>query len=315
VRGRWFDSFVIVDWSAAARPARGRDSIWIACLDGDDTTPTVTNPPTRAAAVHLLRAMLSERTDQRVLVGVDFPLGCPAGLVAALGGDRWDDLWALLADRLHDDERNGNDRFRLASELNAALGAGPGPFWGCPTAQAGPTLSTRKVHAIPSPTPTGDLAEFRLTEARLRAAGRRPFSVWQLLGVGSVGSQLLVGLPALQRLRLDPDLGPRVRVWPFETGLDPGLAPDPDADLGVGTEPGSSATVGAPIVIAEVWPSLLPLDPTHHPVKDAAQVIGLAAHLAALDRGGGLAELFAPQLTADEHRRVVGEEGWILGVT
>ena len=30
-----FDSFVIVDWSAAAQPKTGRDSIWICAVDRD----------------------------------------------------------------------------------------------------------------------------------------------------------------------------------------------------------------------------------------------------------------------------------------
>ena len=28
-----FDSYIMVDWSAAAVPRRGKDSIWIACVD------------------------------------------------------------------------------------------------------------------------------------------------------------------------------------------------------------------------------------------------------------------------------------------
>jgi hypothetical protein len=290
---------VVVDWSAAATPKRGPDSIWIACLDmWDDVGPHLTNPPTRAAALGELRELLVGRAGRRVLVGVDVPLGCPAGLVGALGGAQWDDLWRLLAERLHDDDRNRNDRFEVAAELNGQLGPGPGPFWGCPPRRATPTLSTHKVHSVPSPTPAGELAELRLTERRLRAAGRRPFPVWQLLGVGSVGSQMLVGLPVLQQLRTDPELAARVRVWPFDTGCT--------------TDPG--AGVADPVVLAEVWPSLLPLDRTRHAVKDAAQVLGLADHLAALDRDGRLAEQFAPRLTEAERQVVLVEEGWILGV-
>jgi hypothetical protein len=239
-----------------------------------------------------------ERTDRRVLLGVDLSLGVPAGLTAALGGDRWDHLWRLLAERLHDDERNRNDRFEVAAELNARLGPGPGPFWGCPPRAATATLQPRRVHAVPYPAVSGDLDDFRLTEARLRALGRRPFPVWQLLGVGSVGSQVLVWLPLLQRLRTDAELGERLRVWPFETDWQ--------------REAGDRSA--APVVLAEVWPSLLPLDLGRHPVKDAAQVLGTAEHLARLDSAGDLAGWFDPRLTEAEREVVTREEGWILGV-
>lgn len=304
--GRCFDSFVIVDASAASVPRRGADSIWIACHDvrgmrRPHREPVLVNPATRAAAFRVLHSLLAARTDRRVLLGVDLPLGAPAGLTAALRGDRWDHLWQVLADRLHDDERNRNDRFEVADELNARLGPGPGPFWGCPPRAATAALQPRRVHTFPYPTPVGDVAEFRCTEARLRANGRRPFPIWQLLGVGSVGSQMLVWLPVLQRLRADPELGDRLRVWPFETGGEP--------------RPAEGDGRAAPVVLAEVWPSLFPLDLGRHPVKDAAQVLGTAEHLADLDAAGHLAARFDPELTDAEREVVTREEGWILGVT
>ena len=45
-----FDAYVMVDWSAAAVPATGADSIWIASAerrDGALPPPSLDNPPTR----------------------------------------------------------------------------------------------------------------------------------------------------------------------------------------------------------------------------------------------------------------------------
>ena len=48
-----------------------------------------------------------------------------------------------------------------------------------------------------------------------RARGAK--TVWQLAYAGSVGSQMLLGLPALKRLVADPLIEGRAAVWPFET--------------------------------------------------------------------------------------------------
>ncbi|HYN32203.1 MAG TPA: hypothetical protein VES40_06240, partial [Ilumatobacteraceae bacterium] len=116
----------------------------------------------------------------------------------------------------------------------------------------------------------------------------RPFSSWQLLGAGAVGSQSLLGIPMIVRLR--ERFGGRLSVWPFSV------------------EPGA-------IVVAEVWPSLLPLDLTTEPVRDAAQVRGVAEWLSELDATGELDPLFRLDgLPPALHETVVGEEGWVLGV-
>ena len=141
--------------------------------------------------------------------------------------------------------------------------------------------------------------EFRIVESRLKQHGKHPFSTWHLLGTGSVGSQTLTGVPVVRRLRYHPDLAARTRIWPFETGL----TNDP-------TRHHHDA-----IVIAEVWPSAIPHDPTLHHVKDACQVMTLANHYAQLDAGGDLAAHFRPALTPEQERCVVGEEAWILAVT
>lgn len=281
-----FDRIVVVDWSANSAPKRGRDSIWIAVRDSSGVT--LSNPSTRFEAEAILTDLLA--ADERTLVGVDFSLGFPAGTAASLGcagspgvkGPPWASMGAELGRLVDDDARNRNNRFQVASELNARMGAGPGPFWGCPPRAASASLTTTKP-------PPGPLAEWRTVESGLRERGHRPFSSWQLLGAGAVGSQSLLGIPMIMRLR--DLLQGRLAVWPFES---------PDA----------------PIVVAEVWPSLLPLDLTVAPIRDAAQVQGVAEWLGALDVAGELDDLWClDNLPPSVHDVVVAEEGWVLGVT
>lgn len=125
-------------------------------------------------------------------------------------------------------------------------------------------------------------------------------SVWKLFTTGSVGSQMLVGIPRLEALRADARLRSVSRVWPFETGFGPAVG----------------AARGPFVLHAEVWPSLVPCPDGGHPVKDARQVLALARWLAARDAAGGLAPLLdrPAGLDGDALRACRDEEGWILGV-
>ena len=64
-----FDTFVMVDWSAANVPRKGRDSIWI-CWRAPDGE-RLENPPTRHAAKTLLGDWLTTALarGERVLLG------------------------------------------------------------------------------------------------------------------------------------------------------------------------------------------------------------------------------------------------------
>ncbi len=290
-----FDRYIVVDWSANSTPKLGRDSIWIAQLDtcGGES---ITNHPTRHSAEHHLAELFEADGDSTTLVGVDFSLGYPAGTVAALGvdGAPWSAMWRLLAGCIVDDARNTNNRFAVAAELNAKLTGTASPFWGCPPSAAGDQLATTK------PADAGPLASFRATEQVLRDQGWRPFSSWQLLGAGAVGSQSLLGIPMLERLRGRFD--ERFDVWPFTTGLRPPV-------LGAGA-----------VVVAEVWPSMRQLDDDGggddddgKPVRDALQVRATARWLADCDAVEALEALFAPALPLQVEEAVVAEEGWVLG--
>ena len=147
---RLFDRYVFVDWSAAAKPSRNRDSIWFANGTADGTGPPH-NVPTRAEATELLRQVLvaASARRERVLIGFDFPYGLPAGFGAALKlrSDQrpWRATWARLTECMHEGPNNANRRFHDAARLNEAIGSPPGPFWGHPQGFVDSALTWRSV--------------------------------------------------------------------------------------------------------------------------------------------------------------------------
>lgn len=306
---RLFDAYLCVDWSARSAPSPPRpaaDALWLAEA-----------PPPRARGREYFRtrdlccAYLRERLvdhrrhGRRVLVGVDFPLGYPAGSAAALGlasgAPPWRRLWDELARRIHDDAANGNNRFAVAAELNARCGGrGPGPFWGCPPGAVSPTLRRTRPRFRRRQDATR-LARAGLRLARLRRVDRelRVQEVWKLFGIGSVGGQALLGIPRVRSLRDDPALGDTSRVWPFETGFT--------------TRP--VAPRGPSALFVEVWPGLVEARRDRRLIRDRAQVRAVVEWAAELDGRGELARWFAPPegLRAGELARCVREEGWILG--
>lgn len=277
-----FDRVVVVDWSASSRPTRGRDSIWVADVDVVTGTMTTANQPTRSDACDRLEQV--GRRPGKLLLGVDFSLGYPAGTAAALGlrGIPWRATWDLIADLVVDADDNTNNRFEVAAELNRRITGGPGPFWGCPPSRRSRHLTSHKVSS-------DTLGEWRVVEQRLRHAGHRPFSAWQLLGAGSVGSQSLLGIARLARLvaTLAPS-GRTVHVWPFTSG--------------------DTTVAAADIVIAEVWPSLYPLRDMNGRVRDEVQVIETARRLCAR------VDFAIPEASIEGVGSIVeAEEGWVLG--
>lgn len=291
-----FDAYLMVDWSASSRPVTGGDSVWY-CLvvrTGDNlSVVALENPATRRRAIAEINDVLRglARREQMALVGFDFPYGYPAGSAAALGlteTPAWLGVWREIASRIVDRDDNSNNRFEVAGDLNHRISGGCYPFWGCPQGRESATMSCTKGGP-------GRLAEKRLTDI----GNMQP--IWKLYGNGSVGSQVLLGIPHLTALRNDAVLSPVSRVWPFETGL-VALPSRPKRDY--------------LIVHAEIYPSLLPIQPFAGEVKDAVQVRMMAAHFAALDDAGNLSTLFAgPAYLTPEYRETVErEEGWTLGV-
>jgi len=201
-------------------------------------------------------------------------------------------LCARLAALIRDEPDGANNRFEVAGLLNhdiqVALGGDfAGPFWGHPAGHTYPYLTPTRPRPFPARIGDGRLIERRLT-------GRRIQSPWKLYTRGAVGSQTLLGLPAIHRLLTDPVLGPRARLWPFETAWDREI--DHDA-----------------IVLAELWPSLVDRRGQPHPIKDACQVAAVRdwtlGSPAALARGLAC----PPDLDTAEERVVREREGWIVG--
>lgn len=269
-----FDTIIVADWSAAKRaPAKpSKDAIWIA-IAGQE--PCYFR--TRITAEAWLRDTLTaERAaGRRVLACFDFPFGYPAGFARQITGS--DDplaLWDWFEAQITDAEDGTNNRYEIAERLNA-LTPGPGPFWGKPRKDRWPGLPYAKAGITFAP-----VAEKRACDHVAKAAS----SCFQMNFPPTVGGQVMMGLPTLNRLRRLPG----VAVWPF--------AGWQDADC----------------VLAEIWPGLIEAAVKAHigtdatSIRDAEQVRLLAHALAAL----------SPD---DLHGLMTGlpeaaqEEAWILG--
>ena len=293
-----FHTHIVVDWSARSRPSPvqpTKDAIWwaVAHTDGGAaTTPEYAR--TRHDALRRLARLVAGELDagRRVLVGFDFPFGYPSGVAEHLTGHASAlVLWDWLAARIRDGADNANNRYEVATAINTSY-PGLGPFWGRPQAWPFRRIPLKKSARTRQ---EGHPAERRIADCRAKGAK----TVWQLAYAGSVGSQMLLGLPALKRLIADPLIRGRGALWPFDTGLIP-----PDA----------------PAAIAEVYPSLLKEEVAARKrgdeISDRAQVRVNADAFARLDIRGGLVPLFAgtPLLAPAERRLVETEEAWILGL-
>ncbi len=287
---RLFDRYIAVDWSAANSPTTGPNSIWIAEAHADRRRVEPVNPATRAKAATDLRDRFLEAlaAGDRILAGFDFPFGYPAGAANALAGDGdWRALWSWLFEVVDDADDNRSNRFAVANEANAEFDGGVGPFWGNGTKTEYSNLTRKKTRYRYHP-----IAERRRAEAIARSA--QP--VWKLAGAGCVGSQAMLGIARLEAMRRDPELGPKLAVWPFETDFDRDLS--------------------APIVLAEIYPSLFDLSPFPDDVKDRAQVRAVVNAFRTADARGALrAMLTRPEgLRPVEEAAILNEEGWIVGV-
>jgi hypothetical protein len=294
---RLFNAYVMVGWSAASKPATGKDSLWIGVLKPDARFRLqfeAHNPATRQEAADLLAKIVGDlvRLRQRVLLGVDFALGYPEGTAAALKLKRqdWRGLWDFLGSRVFDKPNNLNSRFNDAAQMNRLMTDQPWPFWGAPARDAQRTLTTTK----PTYDPAGLPPLLRRTEKALKAA---PKPLWQLYGTGAIGGHAILGIPRA-RVLLD-SFGDKAQVWPFQTGW---KAP---TDL-----------EALSLLIAEVSPAVVEVKPDAGEIPDRARVRELAEHFARLDETGRLAAAFtAPKGTAEaDIAAVEQEEGWILGV-
>lgn len=267
------DTVVMVDWSGGNGhgPKSRKDAIWAGVARDGVADDPVYLRNRQVAEAWLADLFGAERAkDRRVLAGFDFPFGFPSGVAERIT-ERADPfaLWHWLEARIEDSPKR-NNRWQVAAAINA-LFPGVGPFWG--------NITKTDVDGLPRKGRARQghgAQEWRQVER----AARGSFSVWQLAGAGAVGSQTLMGLPVLARLRRRFGAS----VWPFE-------APD------------------EALVFAEVWPSLINQAVKAHcaktgEIRDAAQVRLLSRAVSALPEAD-LAAMLA--IRSDE-------EGWILGL-
>lgn len=247
------DTVIVVDWSARSAPSPARptkDAIFVAEHTGRESH--VTYCRTRDAATDHLTARLEAALAEgrQVLAGFDFPFAYPAGFADALTqqADPFA-VWAWMDHAITDDAKNANNRLDVADQINACFDA-PGPFWSHPTGRTPSHVPFRKPPHAGFP-----FAERRQVEMVVTGAS----TCFQLYGNGAVASQTLLGLPRLHALK--QHFGEALAVRPFEDRA-------------------------APILLAEVYPSILSAEIKHRQrpgeIPDAAQVRVLAQAFAAL---------------------------------
>ncbi|KGM86932.1 molybdenum cofactor synthesis domain protein [Roseovarius mucosus DSM 17069] len=217
-----FDTIAMLDWSGGGDtgPQPCKDAIWLGITrNGVDEAPSYlrNRAEAEAALVSLIEAEVA--AGRRLLIGVDFPFGFPAGFARGLTGcDNPFAVWDWL-ETVIEDGPQANNRFDVAGEINRRF-PGVGPFWfnGVKREIADlPRKDTRAGHGM---------VERRAAEAQAKGA----FTCWQMGGAGAVGGQVLTGLPVLNRLRRR--FYGQVSVWPFEV-------------------------LDKPVALVEVWPGLI----------------------------------------------------------
>ncbi len=300
----------MVDWSAANQPKQGSDSIWLShgrwLPSGGLDSGSTWNPASRTEAMDLVERIAGTCVlgGRRILVGFDFAFSYPTGLKTTVpgifpAGAQWRAIWSSLAGAIKDDlcgQTNKSNRFVVANELNRATRTRL--FWGKPEGARyqGLAYLPMDLQHLPPGLQPNPLSQLRYTDAVI---GRGIKSVWQLFGRASVGSQTLVGIPRLERLR--QSFGEAIAVWPFDTGLV--------------TCP---SQLPRPVTVAEIWPYAFEVVLSPGTVKDEAQVRTVVRQCASVDKSGELPTwLNPPSLHGVPQavlHQVLDDEGWILGV-
>jgi hypothetical protein len=282
-----FDQVVAVDWSARSVPSAAKpqaDAIFICSGQAGDAGQRPEYFRTRHAARAALERKIEHALErgQRMLLGIDISLGYPHGFAKALTGQAGAlHIWEWLSQHIQDDASNGNNRFEIANQINRALGQ-QGPFWGRPVGRALSHVPMRLAQCDPNPFAV-------LRQCETLTTGAQP--AWKLFTTGSVGSQVLLGLPHLWHLR--QSFAPHVAIWPLE-------APE--------------MIERASVVVVESYFRLVPenldlaADGSPYDIRDARQVKSFVDYVSGL-APATLAEVFA----AAPDTAQVKDEGWTFG--
>ena len=285
-----FDRLVVVDWSARSKPSPKKptkDAIYI-CHSINFEMQNTEYFRTRREALIFIEKLIEKSLvlKERIFVGFDFAFGYPLGFSESVtSSSNVFSIWKLLKRRVVDNDNNSNNRFEVAQRLNLKL-PGIGPSWGCPQNLCLDGLPHKGTDR------SGDsVSEFRLCEKYARSA----HSVWKLFTTGAVGSQSLMGIPHLQKLR--EKFYKNLCVWPFDQDFN-----------------------SAQIVLGEVYPSLykFPLDSEIksnskvfcHDITDAYQTYRTVENLLKLNKEGRLLPILPCKF-----RKQIMEEGWIVGLS
>lgn len=276
---RLFDTVLVVDWSAGKRagPTPRKDAIWLGMTrEGISQEPVFCR--SRQEAEREIEALIraEQAAGRRMLCSFDFPFGYPAGFARYVTGS--DDpfaLWDWFEARITDAPDGSNNRYDVAETLNRLFG-GLGPFWGKSHADKWPDLPYRKEGIVYE-----SIAEKRTCDVISKAAS----SCFQMAFPPTVGGQVMMGLPTLNRLRRRTG----ARVWPFEPWQD------------------------AAVVFAEIWPGVIEGAVKAALVRDGADVIRDRVQVRLL--ANALALLPATDLAAhmSDLPDAALEEAWILG--
>lgn len=191
---------IAVDWSGARTGAAKK--LWLAEICAGRVLRLECGRDREEVTHELLQVVaLAHANRERVVIGLDFGFGVPVWYADREGWGTGREVWRAFS----------------FEHADAMLTAPTFPFWGRGAVRTRPAALREG----------GDTPPLRETERALRGRAR-PFSVFQLVGAGSVGAATLRGMPTLSALA---DAG--ALVWPFD--VDPG---------------------GAVAVVAEVWPRL-----------------------------------------------------------
>ncbi|WP_258547103.1 MULTISPECIES: molybdopterin-binding protein [Roseobacteraceae] len=264
-----FDTFAMVDWSGGndTGPRPCKDAIWI-CVVRNGRAESPVYLRNRVLAEEWLANLITgeQHARRRLCIGFDFPFGYPVGFARALAGT--DDplvVWDWFEAHIQDSPK-ANNRFDLAGEINQRFG-GQGPFW--------TNALKHDIAGLPRTKATyqNPFPDRRAVEHLAKGS----FTCWQLAGAGAVGSQVMMGMAVLARLRRR--FADQIAVWPFQP-------------------------LEKPVAFVEIWPSSTVGPAPEGMIKDAWQVQQVAL---------GLARRPAAKLTMQLDIEAP-EEGWILGI-
>ena len=314
-----FDYYIMVDWSGGnSRRANRNDCIWIAYGCKCSHKPICHSPASRTEAMQLITKLLEDVVgpDNHCLICFDFAFGYPAGFASHLpsrsGEPPWTSVWRYLTENIVDDigsvagrvVTNKSNRFEVVSMLNqlVASAENSGPFWAAAPnwREANPSIAK----LIPQEQPSNFMSNADVSISPLRkcdetANSKTPFCTFV---TGSVGSQILMGIPRLEALRRRKAFANSLQIWPFETGWAPNHESTQSNWLGDDVR----------LIVAEIYPSVQ--EPMEDQINDRGQVRSMWHWARDLDIADKLLPKFAiPKDLSDAEESIARtEEGWIL---